>query len=60
MKLTESEQPQTISFGFIGLISIDVIPHLLLIIISSLQWAFKQLLFVLKSYNRTVQSSRLK
>jgi hypothetical protein len=57
-ELTESEQAQTISFGFIGLISIDVMPHLLLISISSLQCAFKQLLFALKSNKRTVQSSK--
>ena len=35
--LTESEQAQTISLGFIGLMSIEVIPHLLRISISSLQ-----------------------
>lgn len=41
-RLTESEQAQTISLGFIGLMSIDVMPHLLRISTSSVQFDFKQ------------------
>ena len=56
-QLTLSPQAQTISFEFMGLISIDVIGQQLFINISSLQCCFRQWLFVRKSYKRIVQSS---